>query len=174
MAQATESVMAGARGRDWLKARREYMASPAASGEAPETVTEVVCPGCYRKTDRVHVFEPPVVIFGVFFVGWGHETVAGCPRCVRRRLWRRLLVSIPLANLLFPAAAPFILWNLMLSHWDEGPVIPPEYRSWADLSPPPPETTDPPGRRERRVLIAFAAVLAAAVVLFLILPRVVR
>jgi hypothetical protein len=166
--------MAGARGGNWLKARREFMTSPPTSGEAPATVTEVVCPGCYRTTDRVHVFEAPVEVCGLVFWARTSERIAGCPRCVRRRLWRRLLVSVPVANLAFPAVAPFLLWDLFLSHWDEGPDIPPEYHGWANLSPPPPEPAAPPDRRGRRVLIAFAAVLAAAVILFLVLPRMVR
>src|SRR5262245_57373659 len=85
---------------------------------------EVTCPGCYCRTDRVHVFEAPVVYFVVFFIVRSNETVTGCPECVRWRLWRRLLVSLPTANLLFPIVAPFILWRLMLSHWDEGPKSP--------------------------------------------------
>jgi hypothetical protein len=166
--------MAGARGGNWPKARREFSARTAAPDGAPEAVTEVVCPGCFRKTDRVHAFEAPVVVCRLVFFAWNYEQIAGCPRCVRRRLWRRLLVSFPVANLAFPVVAPFLLWDLFLSHWDEGPHIPPEYHGWANLSPPPPESADPPGRRSRRVLLAFAGVLVAAVVLFLVLPRVVR
>jgi hypothetical protein len=164
-------------GQKWAKAGREFGslgADGARPDDAPEPVAEVTCPGCFRQTDRVHAFDVPVVIFGVVFVGRSNETVAGCPRCVRRRLWRRLLVSIPAANLLFPVVAPFILWSLMLSHSDEGPVIPPEYRDWANLSPPPPEPSPPAGRREKRLLAAFAVVLVVAVLLFLVLPRVVR
>jgi hypothetical protein len=149
------------------------MADPAPA-DAPEPVAEVTCPGCFRKTDRVHVFEAPVVIFGVFFVVRSYESVAGCPRCVRRRLWRRLLVSLPAANLLFRVVAPFILWSLMLSHWDEGPVIPPEYREWANLSPPPPEPSPPAGQREKRVLAAFVVVLVVAALLFFVVPRLAR
>jgi hypothetical protein len=161
--------VADGRGRNWVRARRAFE-SPAAA-ETPAAVTEVVCPGCFRRTDRVHMFEAPVVVCGVVFLAWTYETIAGCPRCVRRRLWRRLVVSVPFANLAFPAVAPFLLWDLFLSHWDDGPHIPPEYHGWAALTPPPP---DPPGRRPRRVLAALAAVVVAAAVLFLILPRVFR
>jgi len=156
------------RDRRWLRARREF-GTPAPAGVG-EPVVEVTCPGCYRRTDRVYVFEVPVVLCGLWVLVRTSETVAGCPRCVRRRLWWRLLVSLPMSNLVFPAVAPFILWDLGRTYLDEGPGIPPEYHDWANVGPPP-QSGEPPGSRAKRVLAALAAVVVAALILFFILPR---
>jgi hypothetical protein len=164
--------MAGDRDRRWLRAQREFDAP--APARVSEPVAEVTCPGCFRPTDRVHMFEVPVFLFALWILVRSCETVAGCPRCVRRRLWWRLLVSLPMSNFVFPVVAPIILWDLARTYWDEDPSIPPEYHEWANSLPPPPQPVEPPGNRGRRVLLALAAVLVAAVVLFFVLPRVLR
>lgn len=163
--------MAGDRDRRWLRAQREFDAPAPARVDDP--VTEVTCPGCLRRTDRVHVFVVPVFLCALWAVARSYETVAGCPRCVRRRLWWRLFVSLPMSNFVFPVVAPIILWDLGRTYWDEAPGIPPEYNEWA-ASYPPAVPGRPPVGRGRRILAALAAVVVAAVVLFFILPWVLR
>jgi hypothetical protein len=121
----------------------------------------------------VYVFEVPVFLFAMWILARSYETVAGCPQCVRRRLWWRLLASVPMSNFVFPLVAPVILWDLGRTYWDEGPGIPPEYHEWAASHPPAVPGRSPDGRG-RRVLVALAAAVVAAVVLFFILPWVLR
>ena len=122
-----------------------------ADSTGSDEVVEVTCPGCYRETDRVLVYEPPVLLFAFVFFAWTHESVAGCPQCVRRRLWRRLAVSLPMSNLAFPITAPLILWDLARSYNEhDRPDIPAEYRGWANPAPPPPGEAEPDGKQRDR------------------------
>jgi hypothetical protein len=155
--------------RGFHRARREFAHDPEPAGPA---VMEVTCPHCRRRTNCVQRYHAPVVVSVIFLVAWSHETIEGCPGCVRDRLWQRLALSIPLSNLLFPVVATIILGKVLASHLTDDPRIPPEYHAWADLPPPlPTEVLGNDRGRGRRLLIALAVLIVAAGLMFLIIPR---
>jgi hypothetical protein len=137
--------------------------------EAP--VREVTCPRCARQTDRVQSYEVPVVLFVLAYIVWTHERVAGCPACVRSRLWRLFLLSIPMANIFFPIIGTLILWDIWSSHRRDEPGIAPELYEWARLSPP--RVAKPGSDRGKalRLLVVLLFLVGVLVVVFLVLPR---
>lgn len=134
-------------------------------------VLEVTCPRCACRTDRVQSFEVPVVLFLLAYIVWTYERVAGCPACVRKRLWQLFLLSIPMANIFSPIVGTLILWDIGASRRSDKPGIPQEFHAWAQLSPPSAvEPGSKPGRT-MRLLIALLIIVVAIVAVFVVLPR---
>ncbi len=136
-----------------------------------EPILEVTCPRCGRRTDRVQSFEAPVVLFLVVYVVWTHERVAGCPSCVRARLWRLFLLSIPMANVFFPIVGPFIFWDILASNRNDRPGIPPEYHAWERLASPKAVPSSGGRGKGLRLLVVLLVVIGVALAVFLVLPR---
>ena len=61
-----------------------YVPSRTTSRDAvdPGSVLEVTCPRCGKKTDRIQVYDVPVVLIALVYVVWTTERVFGCPKCV--------------------------------------------------------------------------------------------
>jgi hypothetical protein len=139
------------------------------SGTGP--IREVTCPRCWLRTDRVQSFEAPVVLFLIAYVAWTHERVAGCPRCVRARLWQLFWLSILAANLLFPLVGTLILWDIHASQRKDLPGIAPDFAQWAHLTPPPQVEPTNVGGKVVRLVITLLILAAVVVVMFVALPR---
>lgn len=137
-------------------------------------IREVTCPRCGRRTDRVQAFEVPVVVFLLVYIVWTHERVAGCPECVRARLWRLFLLSIPMANVFFPIVGALIQGDIRESHRTDEPGIPPEFHGWARLSPHTEAKPDSARGRVVRLLVALVIIGIAVAVVFVVLPRLTR
>lgn len=137
----------------------------------PQPVLEVTCPRCGRRTDRVQAFDVPVLAFLIVYIVFRHESVAGCPSCVRRRLWQLFWVNLLTANVLFPFVAPFILWDIQASHSRDRPGIPPAYHGWANLAPPPPTEPTPAPNKALRLLVVLGVLILMVSVAFIIVPR---
>ncbi len=138
---------------------------------SPDPVLEVTCQRCGRRTDRVQAFDAPFVLFMIMHIAWRTERIAGCPPCVRTRLWNLFWFSLPAANVFFPIVGPLILGNILASHHGDRPGIPREYAAWANLAPPP--AVAPTNTRDKmvRLLVALLMVLAVVVMLFFVLLR---
>jgi DNA-directed RNA polymerase subunit RPC12/RpoP len=140
----------------------------------PGEVHEVTCPRCGKRTDRVQSFHAPFVIFALLYIAWTHEQVAGCPACVRKRLWRLFYLSIPTANLLFPIIGLMILWDIESSRSTEDcRGIPPQFHAWADLPVYSGTVRDTERGNTRRPLVALLIVVFVIAIVFFVLPRLV-
>jgi hypothetical protein len=105
------------------------------------------------------------------YIVWTHERVAGCPACVRARLWRLFFLSIPMANALFPVVGPLILWDIGASHRNDQPGVPAEYHEWARLVPPRAAKPASDKGKGLRLLVVLLFLIGVVVVVFLVLPR---
>ena len=74
-----------------------------------------------------------------------------------------------MSNVLFPLAGTLILFKIGDTHRTDLPLIPPEYRAWAELPPPETDAADP--GRTLRLLIALVVVVVLGVGFFVVLPR---
>jgi hypothetical protein len=138
---------------------------------------KVLCPRCRKRTDRIQVYDVPLVVCIVYIV-WSRQRVAGCPDCVRQSLVLRLLASIVLTNLLCLIFVPMHLGYLIHSFATSRPGVPPEYAYLIDAVP---DVTRPvwkgvgPGRgRRMAVALVILAVVLGGVFLVPILLKAVR
>src|SRR3954463_5668933 len=96
---------------------REIKPLPHLSATAPVessfTGMVVTCPCCCRSTDDLKSYDVPYILFLWVYVVWNTGRVTACPSCMRRTLLRRLLISIPLSNVLFPFSAVIYLSHLL-------------------------------------------------------------
>ena len=88
---------------------------------------KVPCPRCGRMTTRIQVFDVPVAICLLYYFVWSTDRIIGCRRCVRSKMIKRLLLSIPLTNIFCWLFVPWHLGQLIVSYATDWPGIPPEY-----------------------------------------------
>jgi hypothetical protein len=96
---------------------REPIAAPAE--------LRVVCPRCRRPTDSLKVCHPPNVLFIGIYTAWNSERVVGCPACLRKVLFRKMLLAVPASKLVFPIVASFYLldWTATLRKGHTDPAV---------------------------------------------------
>ncbi len=138
------------------------------------SVREVTCPRCGQRTDRIQSFEVQVTLFLFLYIAWNAERVAGCPGCVRARLWQLFWISLPAANVLFPIIGPLIYWDIVTSRRTDRPGIPLEYAEWERLPPFQPAKPESDHGKLLRMVIALVILAIVVVVMFVVLPRLTR
>jgi HEAT repeats len=73
----------------------------------------VTCPRCCRSTDSLKSFDVPNIACLFVYLVWNTENITACPSCMRRMLFQKLLISIPLSNVIFPFTAVIYLTQLL-------------------------------------------------------------
>jgi len=86
---------------------------------------QLPCPRCGQMTACIQAYNVPVVVCLLVKTIWKDERVVGCPGCVRAALLRRLLLSIPLSNIVCWVFIPWHLAQLASSYLFDRPNIPP-------------------------------------------------
>jgi hypothetical protein len=71
----------------------------------------IYCPRCGRPTDCLRSVDIPVVIFVIFYIAWASERIVGCAPCLRAHVAQRTLLSIFLANVVFPVLLLFFAFE---------------------------------------------------------------
>jgi len=137
---------------------------------APETgFVTACCPRCRKRTDRIQVYDVPLVVF-FGYVGWISQRVVGCPDCVRKSLVLRMLASVPLCNLICPIIIPWQMAYFIHSFARSRSGIPAEYAYLIDAVPDvgrPRWKGDVPGKWKRLAVALLILVLVVAAVFLL-------
>jgi hypothetical protein len=84
-----------------------------APADTPSSEMAVICPQCCRPTEDLKSYDVLALLCLLVYIGWSSGNVTACPSCMRRVLFRRLLVSIPLSNVLFPVAGAVYLGQIL-------------------------------------------------------------
>ena len=137
----------------------------------PIDTPTALCPRCRKRTDRILVYNVPMIVFLVVYVVWNVERVVGCPHCVRKALALRTLACIPLTNLFCWIALPVQVFYLASSFASTKPGIPPEYAHLIDAVPDvaKPQWKGNPDGRALRLMVALL-ILAIVVAATFLLP----
>lgn len=135
---------------------------------------QVRCPRCGKMTDRIQVFDVPVIAF--LFVGavWKDERIWGCTKCVQSAMWKRLFLSIPMANIICAFPVAWIMNLLIRSAKKDRPGIPPEYAYLIVSTASPPDPVSWQGTSQgkwKRLLIVLLILAAVVAFVVFVLPR---
>jgi hypothetical protein len=130
------------------------------------------CPRCAKLTNRIRQTELLLVVSVIAYHVSTWERVVACPACTRRAIVKRLLVSIPLSNILFVVVGPLLLLQLLWSCRPVPPGTPADFQAVAAPLRPPAEKADWMGdaRGRRRRLVVIVHVLGAVALAALIAP----
>jgi hypothetical protein len=149
---------------------------------------QVPCPRCGKMTDRIQDYNVPIAVCIIFYFVWKEDRVFGCPGCVRSSMFTRLLLSIPLTNIVCWVFVPWHLVQIVSSYVSDRPGIPPEYRGLAspvlqqapagkgegvseERQPAQPDWQPSEQGQGKRMLVAVLILAVVLGVVFFVLPR---
>jgi hypothetical protein len=135
---------------------------------------EVWCPRCALPTECIQAYTVPTLLFAVIGVAWNTDTIVGCPRCIRRGIYKRMCVNLLTANVLCWIVLPVHLIQLLHSTLSTHAHVPEEYAHLASERPVLPTEGKKNTASLVRIVFAVFLVLGIFCFMFFVLPRLLR